>query len=160
MFQVLYWAWAPYLFNKAHRCVTRLRRLTEVVYAELLVKKEWIFFKNAGIPVNSENFGSIENTNVKWRCEVCPPRFTDPSYVSTEEPRHLSYLSFVVKLGEKEIDLSNWINDVHYSGFEEPTVGEIFALWCCETGTSYFHGLDTMEVEYITQMGDVVRTKI
>jgi hypothetical protein len=63
-------------------------------------------------------------------------------------------------LGEKEIDLSNWINDVRYSGFEEPTAGEIFALWCCETGTSYFHGLDTMEVEYITQMGDVVRTKI
>lgn len=88
-----------------------------------------------------------------------PARFIDPNAEPDAKAKHLSYLGFVIKIDEKEIDLSNWINDVMYTGPDEPSVGEIFALWCCETGESYFHCLDSIQVEYITELGDVVRKR-
>ena len=158
MIQGLFWTWVPWIYNNVSRGIVKIQKVVQVVYNEFAVKKEWIFFKNVSVPVNSELFGGIEDTNVKWRCSVFPSRFIEPGF-TLEKGKHLSYLGFVIKIDEKEIDLSNWINDVLYSGSEEPTVGEIFALWCCENGTSYFHCLDIIQVEYITELGDVVRKR-
>jgi len=159
MFQEFLWAWGPWVYNKISNGLVKVKKVGQLVYNEFMIKKEWIFFKGVTIPVNSENFWKIDDSSVKWKCEVFPPRFTDPTAVSHVKSRHLSYLGFIIKVSDKDIDLSNWINDVRYIGFEEPTVGEIFALWCCETGESYFHCLDSIQVEYITELGDIVRKR-
>lgn len=161
MAQEILWEWGPWLYNKLNLILVKVKKIVQVVYNELTVKKEWVFLKNVqvAVPVNSEIFGNIEDSHVKWRCEVFPPRFVEPGFTETNGPKHLSYLGFVIKIDDTEIDLSDWINDVYYSGSEEPTVGEIFALWCCEQGKSYFHCLDRIQVEYITELGDVVRKR-
>jgi hypothetical protein len=137
----------------------KVKKIAVVVYNELAIKKEWIFLKNQPVPVNSDNFWNIDNSTIKWKCEVSPAKFVDPRATDDMKEKHISYLGFVIKMDDKDIDLSSWINDVHYIGFEEPTVGEIFALWCCETGESYFHSLDSIQVEYITEMGYTVRKR-
>lgn len=159
MFQELLWAWGPWFYNKISRGLIKVNKVAQVVYNEFAVRKEWIFFKNVAVPVNSESFWKIDNSSVKWKCEVFPPRFTDPNSDPSTKSKHLSYLGFVIKMEGRDIDLSDWINDVRYTGSEEPSVGEIFALWCCETGESYFHCLDSIQVEYITELGDVVRKR-
>jgi hypothetical protein len=159
MFQDLLWAWGPWIYNKISSGVVKVKKVAQVVYNEFNVKKEWIFFKNVAVPVNSENFWKIDDSSVKWKCEVFPARFIDPSADPNIKSKHLSYLGFVIKIEGRDIDLSDWINDVRYTGNEEPSVGEIFALWCCETGESYFHCLDSIQVEYITELGDVVRKR-
>jgi hypothetical protein len=136
-----------------------VQKVAQVVYNELTVKKEWIFLKNQPVPVNSESFWNIDPSTVKWKCEVSPSKFVDPLATYDMKAKHLSYLGFTIKMEGKDIDLSDWINDVRYIGFEEPSVGEIFALWCCEMGESYFHCLDSIQVEYITELGDVVRKR-
>jgi len=156
MFEDLVWIWLPWAYNRVTCGLVKIKKVLRLVYSEFAFKTEWIFFKNVAVPVNSENFWKIDDSSVKWRCEISPPRFVDPSADPSVKSKHLSYLGFIIKLDEKEIDLSNWINDVHYTGSEEPSIGEIFALWCCEMGESYFHCLDSIEVEYITEMGDVV----
>jgi len=161
MFQDLLWSWLPWVYNRVTSGVVKAKKVAQVVYNEFALKKEWIFFKNVAVamPVNSENFWKIDDSSVKWRCELFPARFIDPSALPDTKSRHLSYLGFVIKVEGRDIDLSDWINDVHYTGSEEPTVGEIFALWCCETGESYFHCMESIQVEYITELGDVVRKR-
>ena len=159
MFQDFVWAWGPWIYNKVSIGLVKVKKVAQVVYNELTVKKEWIFLNNQPVPVNSESFWKIDQSTIKWKCEVFPPKFVDPLATYDMKSKHLSYLGFTIKLKEKDIDLSEWINDVHYIGVEEPTVGEIFALWCCETGESYFHCLDSIQVEYITELGDIVRKR-
>ena len=159
MFKDILWTWGPFCFNRISNGVDKVKKVAKAVYNEIAVKKEWIFFKNIQVPVNSESFWNIDQSSIKWKCEVCPPKFVDPCATYDMKGKHLSYLGFVIKMEGKDIDLSDWINDVHYIGFEEPTVGEIFALWCCETGESYFHCMDTIQVEYITELGDTVRKR-
>ena len=159
MFQDFLWAWGPWIYNKVSSGLVKAKRVVQVVYNEFSIKKQWIFLNNQPVPVNSESFWKIDQSTIKWKCQVYPPKFIDPRATYDMKEKHLSYLGFVIKIDTKDIDLSNWINDVHYIGFEEPTVGEIFALWCCETGESYFHCLDAIQVEYITELGDVVRKR-
>ena len=159
MIKEFLWTWGPWVYNKVSNGVVKVKKVAQLVYNEFMIKKEWIFFKGVAIPVNSENFWKIDDSSVKWKCEVFPPRFIDPSADPSAKSKHLSYLGFTIKVAEREIDLSNWINDVRYVGVEEPSVGEIFALWCCETGESYFHCMDSIQVEYITELGDVVRKR-
>jgi hypothetical protein len=159
MLQAFLWTWGPWVYNKISSVLLKTQKVVRIVYNEFAVKKEWIFLKNTTIPINSETFADIEDINVRWRCEVNPPRFIEPGFSSVHKAKHLSYLGFIIKIKDKEIDLSNWINDVLYYGFEEPTIGEIFALWCCEQGVSYFHCFDSIQVEYITELGDVVRKR-
>jgi hypothetical protein len=159
MLKDLLWTWGPFCYNRISRGITKVKKVAQVVYNELAIKKEWVFLNNQPVPVNSESFWNIEASTVKWKCQVSPPIFVDPRATYDMKSKHLSYLGFTIKIQEKDIDLSDWINDVHYIGFEEPTVGEIFALWCCETGESYFHCLDEIQVEYITELGDVVRKR-
>lgn len=159
MFNDFLWTWGPFCYNRVSRGITKVKKVAQVVINEFTVKKEWVFLNNVPVPVNSENFWNIDPTTVKWKCEVFPAKFVDPRATYDMKPKHLSYLGFVIKVGEKDIDLSDWINDVRYIGFDEPSVGEIFTLWCCEKGESYFHCLDEIQVEYITEMGDTVRKR-
>jgi len=128
--------------------------LYKAVYTELLVKKEFIFLKNHVIPVSSEVF-KIENQDIKWRCQVNPGRFYQPLLSEVLKEKHIPYLGFLVKIPGSEIDLSSWINDVRYLGLECPTLQEIFILWCCENGKSYFHCLDSIQLELVNEMGDL-----
>jgi hypothetical protein len=156
MFYEFLWAWGPWAYNKASNGMIRIQNIIYGLYKELTVKKEWVFIKNVQLPLNSELFKGFQN--VEWRCQVNPPRFVNRE--SSEKERHLSYLGFVIKIDGNNLDLSDWINDVLYTGKEEPSVEQIFILWCCEQGVSYFHCLDIIEVEYITELGDTVRRRV
>lgn len=123
-----------------------------------MIKKELLFVKNNPIPVESKVFGNIDDENIKWRCTVNPGRFIAPFSESKE--KHLPYLGFTVRVSDKQIDLSDWVNEARWSGSEEPTIREVFLLWSCESGESYFHCLDQMQVDIVTDMGDILRVPL
>ena len=125
-----------------------------------MIKKEWIFIKNVEIPINSATFGTINNDTIQWRCTLCPATFIQPAAMRDLKEKHLSYLGFTVKIQDIEIDLSDWVNEVKWRGSREPTVKEIFLLWSCESGESYFHCLDDIVFEVVTDMGDTLRINI
>ena len=155
MFREFLWAWGPWAYNISVILINRTKHLAKVVYNEITLNKEWVFFKNLPIPISSESFGNIPAEGVKWRCKLDPPRFLEPNSILRE--KHIPYLGFIVKIpGNPDIDISEWINEIQYVGSSQPTTGEIFALWCCENNVSYFHLLDIITVECITDMGDCV----
>lgn len=154
MIQGLIYNWGPWIFNITLKILDKSQSLIKVVYNELLIKKEIIFIKNIPIPISSEIFSGVKN--VKWRCSLDPVVFVDPIYDDCKE-RHLPYLGLTIKIpNEIELDLSSWINDVRYIGSKEPSLSEIFTLWCYEQGVSYFHCLDSITVEIIDEIGDTV----
>lgn len=167
MIQEFFWTWIPWIFNKATVAVDTTKTILRVLYNELTVKKEFVFLKGVSIPISTEAFGpmtDLDTTHVKWRCPANPSIFIEPGF-AFEEERHLSYLGFVVKVSStKEIDISDWVNELKWKGaFKtngEPTVREIFLLWCCLTGESYFHCLDEIQVEYINDMGDSIKSPL
>ena len=122
-----------------------------------MIKKELIFIKNVSIPVQSEMFGNIPDDLIRWRCTLCPATFTQPGATIDQKEKHLSYLGFTIKIQDTEIDLSDWVNEVKWCGSYEPSVKEIFLLWSCESGESYFHCLDDIQVELVTDMGDTIK---
>lgn len=122
-----------------------------------MIKKEWIFIKNVSIPVQSERFGNIPDNIIRWRCTLCPATFTEPGATTEKKEKHLSYLGFIIKIQDTEIDLSDWVNEVKWCGSYEPTINEIFILWSCESGESYFHCLDDIQIELVTDMGDTIK---
>jgi hypothetical protein len=142
------------------------RTVSRVVYNELTQQREMVFLLNNHIPVSSVAFSEIDDAHVKWRCSLNPCVFIEPGF-KFEEDRHLSYLGFVVKIpasGNKEaqeIDISDWVNELKWKGGlttnAEPTLKEIFILWCFISGESYFHCLNDIHVEYINSIGDTVK---
>ena len=155
MFREFLWAWGPWIYNISVELIIRSKHLVKVVYNEITIEKEWVFLKNLPVPLSSESFGNIPSDGVKWRCKLNPPIFLEPNSILKEKGKHISYLGFVVKIpAHPDIDLSEWINEIQYTGSLQPTTGEIFALWCCENNVSYFHLLDIIRVECITDMGD------
>ena len=156
MFSLLIFNWGPWIYNKVVDTFKRVEQTSKIIYCEFVFKKEWIFFKNNLIPVSSNSFEIPEDSNIKWRCELNPPKFIEPG--SDKKEKHLSYLGFnVIVPGKDNIDLTDWISDIKYIGSKEPTVGEIFALWCCENCTSQFHLFDLAYVECITELGDTIK---
>ena len=166
MFQGFFWTWIPWIFNKISWAVDRGKTILRVVYNELTQKRELVFLNNTDIPLYAQTFGKIDDTNVKWRCSINPCVFIEPGF-QFEEERHLSYLGFVVKIptfGEnvsQDIDISDWVNELKWKGAlttnAEPTLKEIFILWSFSSGESYFHCLNEIQVEYITNTGDSAR---
>ena len=142
------------------------KTVLRVVYNELTQKKELVFLHSNSIPISSVTFGPIDDEYVKWRCSLNPHVFIEPGF-QFEEERHLSYLGFVVKIPAlginepQDIDLSDWVNELKWKGAlttnGEPTLKEIFVLWSFTSGESYFHCLNEIHVEYITNMGDIHR---
>ena len=161
------WAWLPWIYNRVNDIFFKTQSIYRVIYNEVMIKKEWIFLKNNVIPVSSENFECIIGDYINWRCTVNPPRFIQPiqsieleNENEKKKEKHLSYLAFTVFTPDDIINLSNWINEVKWQGAYEPTIKEIFILWCCEKGKSYFHCLNEVEVEVITEMGDSMRVTL
>jgi hypothetical protein len=71
--------------------------------------------------------------------------------------KHLSYIGFKIITPEGEIEISDWINDVKWKGSKQPSVKQIFFLWCCEKGKSFFHCLNEIQIEIITEMGELIK---
>jgi len=163
MFRGFFWTWVPWIFNKTSFIFSKTHAIYRVIYNEVMVKKEWIFLKNNLIPVSSEHFGNIENNAILWRCSLHPATFIQPDFNTYEnehehnKEKHLSYLGFTVKCKGVDIDLSDWVNEVRWHGAEQPTLKEIFFLWSCEMGESYFHCVDEIYVELVTDKGDTLR---
>ena len=153
--EVLY-NWGPWFINRITTLINKSYSILSVIYKECFIKKELIFLKSNLIPISSEVFGLIENKNVKWRCSLDPVRIIDPYDVIMKE-RHLSYLGFTIKIPDVDtIDISSWINDVRYIGQIEPSLSEIFVIWCFDMGVSYLHCMDSITIELINDMGDTV----
>lgn len=158
MFREFLWTWLPWIMNKTNDLLSKTYSIFRVAYNEATIKKEWIFIKNNFIPVCSENFEAIPDHTINWRCSLNPTSFVEPGIIAKE--KHLSYLAFTVIAPGEIIDLSSWVNEVKWQGTYEPTIKEIFILWSCEKGKSYFHCLDQIEIEVITELGDSMRVTL
>lgn len=146
--------WLPWIFNRSLAIFDTSKRIALAVYTEATVKKEWIFLKSLEIPVSSMIFPNIPDTIVKWRVELCPTIFYgNPSMPS----KHISYLGLTVYLPDGNVcELTDWVNDVKWSGMEQPNEIELFTLWCCEMGMPYFHMIHNSRFEVITECGDLI----
>jgi len=162
MFKEIFWTWIPWIFNRVSATVDLGKNLVRIVYNELTQTKELVFLINSDIPVSTQLFGQIVDSCVKWRCSVNPCAFVKPGLQNTKE-KHLSYLGFIIKIPAfdtnqaQDIDISDWINELKWKGSIEPTLKEIFLLWSFSSGESFFHCLNEIQVEYITDMGDTIR---
>lgn len=151
-----FYIWAPWIINRILSILNTLYSIFRVIYKECFINKELIFLNSSVIPISSQSFGLIENTNVKWRCSLNPVLMIDP-YETIMKEKHLSYLGFTIKIpGVNDIDISSWINDVRYIGQVEPSFSEIFVIWCFDMGVSYLQYMDSITVEIIDEMGDIL----
>ena len=148
------WSWLPYIYNKAGDTISLVTRIIKAAYKEAVIEKEWLILKNHNIPVYSLLFPDTPNGVIKWSCQTNPPIFTDPN-VNVTTSRHISYLGFVLNIsGYDPIDLTEWINTVQWNGIIEPSLYDLFTLWCCETGNSYFHLAAITSIDLITEEGE------
>jgi hypothetical protein len=91
--------------------------------------------------------------DIRWRCQINPPTFTSSD---AGEWKHISYLGFNVYIPDIDpIDLTDWINTIRWKGNVEPSLSDIFSLWCCENGTPYFNKMAGAKVEIITDSGNI-----
>lgn len=156
MFKEFFWTWVPWIFNRTHLFVLKLQRVFQVVNNELQSEKELVFLKGFDYPIHTKSFGLIVQQTIQWKCSLNPPLFVSPLSTSLLE-KHVSYLGFTIRVLGKEIELTDWVNDVKYVGDREPTLKEIFILWSYSSGESYFHCLNDIQVEYINSIGDTVK---
>ena len=147
--------WVPWIFNKTSDALEFTRRVALAAYTEATVEKEWLLLHSVQIPVSSITFPNVASEQIQWRVKVNPTRFIRSSD-SIDDLKHISYLGISIKLSGQTIDLTDWINEVKWSGTIAPTPRELFTIWCCETGSSYFHLFDTAELEIITEDGDII----
>jgi hypothetical protein len=155
MFKEFFWTLAPWIFNRANSFVLKAQRIYQVIYNECKSEKELVFLKGFGYPIHTKSFGSIDQDTIQWKCSLNPPLFFNPISTSLAE-KHISYLGFTIRVLGKEIELTDWVNDVKYVGDREPTLQEIFFLWSYSSGESYFHCLNQIQIEYIDTNGDIV----
>lgn len=153
MIRGILWSWLPWLYNKTMNTIDVIKRIAKAAHNEIMIDKEWLILKNQ-VPVYSLLFPEVPVATIKWSCKTNPPRFYDTNS-SIIDSKHISHLGFVVKLsGYDPIDLTEWINTVQWTGVTEPSLLDLFTLWCCETGHSYFHLTSIASVDLITEMGD------
>ena len=155
MFKGLLIEWIPWIFNKTVQVLEFSKRVAIAAYTEATIEKEWLLLHSIQIPVSSMAFPSVPSEQILWRIKSNPTRFIDSS--DTNEFKHIPYLGISVILSGQTIDLTDWIEDVKWSGSIPPTPKELFTIWCCETGSPYFHLIPIAEVEIITEDGDIVK---
>ena len=159
MIRGVIWNWGPWLYNSFNNVLNLTNRIISVVHNEIAIEKEWIFLRNIQIPVYSSFFPNISSDTIHWSCTTNPVVFVHPLYKSFNEKsyKHISHLGFIVNIPDLEpIDLSEWINTVKWRGPAEPSVTELFIMWCCETGNSYFHLIPEITISIITEEGDEI----
>jgi hypothetical protein len=159
--QEIAWAWLPWLYNRVNYLVNISNKFARSINNTLYYENQWIFLVNKSTPIPKQlfNVSDINPIKMKWNASTNPPRFTATTFLTTPpEWKHISYLSFTVTLSDKSFhDLTDWINDVRWAGFVQPTPLEIFTLWCCETGSPHCFDLDSATVELVTDDGNVVK---
>lgn len=147
--------WIPWIFNQSIKVIDISKRVVLAAYTEATLEKELLFLHSVQIPVSSMVFPNIPSEQILWRVKLNPTRFMN-SLKSTEF-NHISYLGMSVSLSGQTIDLTEWINEVKWSGNIAPTAKELFIIWCHETGSQYLHLMPIAEVEIINEDGDTIK---
>ena len=158
MLKGLFLEWVPWIFNQTSLAVGFTHRVVLAAYTEATVEKEWLILHSIPIPVLSTHFPDVPQEQIRWRVKMNPIEFTDSSGIT--ELHHISYLSLSICSDTTILDLTEWINEVQWCGRVQPTPLELFTIWCCEMGKSYFHLLSIAEVEIITELGDTIRQRL
>jgi len=157
MFRELIWQWLPWIINKAHCLMDTTKRAVKAAYIEVTVPKEWAFLHGIYVPISLQAFQDIPEPAIRWKVQTNPPRFIE-SATNLTSLKHLSYLGLSIIIpGLKPIDLTDWVNEVKWVGHVEPNLAEIFMLWCCETGSPYFHRIPEAVAEIVTEEGDLIQ---
>ena len=155
------WAWMPWLYNRGVYISDFIVNKLNAVQNALRYQNKWVFLVNKSVVISKQlfNVSDINPVKIKWNASTNPPRFTGTTFLTSQlQLKHISYLSFTVTLSDKSFhDLTDWINDVRWSGIAQPTPLEIFTLWCCETSSPYCFDLDNATVELVTDDGSVVK---
>jgi hypothetical protein len=155
MFDEIAYSWGPWVYNKLSNGVLKVMDFAKRIYRDFYTTKAWIFLNALDVPISTETFvdSGVPNTYIRWRATLDPPVFTDPN-VESNTLKNLSYLSLELILGDIDpIDITEWVNDVKWSGSVEPTLKDIITLWSCEKGMCLFHYYSTMQVSIITDTG-------
>lgn len=153
MLNGLLFEWVPWIFNQTTQALEFTKRVALAAYTEATVEKEWLLLHSIQVPVSSTLFPDVPAELIKWRVKVNPTEFSDSS--DTVHMNHISYLSLTVLAGDNRFDLTDWVNEVQWCGRVEPSLVELFSIWCCEMGKPYFHLIPTADVEVITELGDL-----
>jgi hypothetical protein len=161
MFTDLLWNWVPWLYNKYTDVLLIGNKVYKSVYKVLYEEENVLFIRGSLLPISQELFdtSTIDKHIIKWKATVDPPRFID----STEEHKtvklkHISYLSFTVNIpGGNNLDLSDWINEIKWSGIIQPSPQEIFTLWCCKNRSPLLFYRKDLTIEIISDTGDVIK---
>lgn len=159
MIQELVWEWVPWIYNRLMKALDKAKSLSTVIKRELFSDKKWVFMKGHTIPISQDNFSidQISTSDIRWLATLEPPRLFHPNYTEKQKEKHISYLSFVVTLShplvDSSIDLSDWINDLKWSGIKEPSPLDIFLLWCCKNGSHLIYYSSSIKVTLITEDG-------
>jgi len=157
MFRDFIWRWLPWIYNRASTVITTTKRAVIAAYKEATISNEWIFLYGATIPIQSHVFAEIPISEVRWKAQINPPRFTHPAQASPHTMKHISYLGVILHVpGHEQIDITEWVNEVKWSGTLQPSLSELFMLWCCESGKPLFQHISHTTADIITGAGDVV----
>jgi hypothetical protein len=154
--------WGPWIYLKGLEIMETSNNVMRVVNNELYNPKEWIFISGSSLPISTELFESsqVPERYIRWKATLDPPTFKDPR-ITDPEMKHLSYLGFsLIDPGSETptpIDLTDWINDVKWSGQIQPSPTEIFSLWCCKNRSPLAHYNKSLTVEIITDAGDLIK---
>lgn len=154
MFDEIAYTWGPWAYNKLTGGVSKVMQFATRIYRQFNTKA-WIFLNTQDVPISTEAFmdSAVPTKYIRWRATLDPPVFTDPN-VESNTLKNLSYLSLELILGDiHPIDITEWVNDVKWSGSVEPTLKDIVTLWSCEKGICLFHYYSTMQVSIITDTG-------
>ena len=155
------WEWGPWVYNKSMNILDIVPTIYRAVYKELYGTKGWLFLKDSKIPISEEMFetNEIQPHHIKWITTTEPPTFRNPKSPDSEETyKHISYLGFSIIIpGVKTIDLTDWINEIKWSGVVQPSPSEIFSLWCCKHKSHLMFSSNSLIVEIITDNGDVIK---
>jgi hypothetical protein len=160
MIRGVLWEWVPWIINRTSDILDFSKRIILAAYTEATVGKEWIFLNSVNIPLSSLAFPNIPLNQIRWRAQTNPPVFIG-AYSTAVDTKHISYLGLSVILpGMDPIDLTEWINEVKWAGDIQPSPAELFTLWCCETGSPYFHLIPTATMELITADGSIISKEL
>jgi len=153
------WTYVPFLYNKFSEVIETTNYLYATLTNRINGRNIWIFINNTHVPIPKEMFDTtnIKEYNIRWNATTNPPTFTDPIDHKLEY-KHIAYLGLSVSMpGSETMDLTDWLNELKWSGPEQPKPHEIFTLWCCEKGSPLFYDLTLATVEIITEDGDVIK---
>ena len=155
------WKWGPWLYNKYFETVNLSSKIYTSIYKDLYCFDNWIFIHNIDIPISEELFDirEIDISNIKWIASTNPPIFKDPRYTDNSyQLKHISHLGFSIIISDnKIIDISDWINEIKWSGIIQPSTHDIFSLWCCKNRSPLLYYKNNITVEIITETGDIVK---